>query len=207
MKKSTIKISSNVLKGITEFRGSDKDFSQYDLEGIGFSMDESKGKASSVVRYHVSDAHIGITGTCGEIEGDWLPKDGVVLPGGIYPLELGSEDEATTIILQIDHEGFVTTLANGIEKRLKFDKEARPVPMLKAIPVHFGGTNEVGIEPMADFLISCHLSKRAMKGISYILADYSPAIRVTLFGEMKQVVFTAADPSFDFVAALMPMNE
>ena len=170
-------------------------------------MDEGRGEDHPVARYHASDGYIGITGTCGEIEGDRLPKDGVVLPGGIYPLELDSEDEATTIILQIDHEGFVTTLANGIEKRLKFDKEERPAPMLKAIPVHFGGTNEEDIEPMADFLISCHLSKRAMRGISYILAGYSPAIRVTLFGEMKQVVFTAADPSFDFVAAQMPMSE
>ena len=77
MKKSTIKISAKTLKGIMEFRG-EPGISKYSMECIGFSMDKSRG--SALVRFHVSDGHIGITGTCGEVVGHRLPKGGVTLP-------------------------------------------------------------------------------------------------------------------------------
>ena len=100
-KKSTIKIEANVLKGIMEFREKSKTHnpSKYATDKIGFGMDSSKSK---LVRYHVSDGAIGITGTVGEVQGDRLPSGGVALPPDIYLKGIRLGDELT---LKIGHGG------------------------------------------------------------------------------------------------------
>ena len=117
MKKSTIKIRANILKGIMEFRG-DPGISRYSLECIGFSMDKSRG--SALVRYHASDGHIGISGTCGEVEGHRLPKGGFALPPEIYTKGTSLKDDLTLVI---DHSGSVTTIRKRV--RGKGDSSAQ----------------------------------------------------------------------------------
>lgn len=209
MKTSTIKISSNVLKGIMEFRSCESPPFPYGLSGIGFSMDNWLEKDHPIARYHVSDGHIGITGTCGPVEGARLPKSGVALPATIYPQGVKLDDETDNITLKIDHEGFVTTLeGTHYETRVRFEKGAKHVPMLRAIPAHFGGTDETDVEQVADVLMDWRLATRVLKGLALIVGENSnPAIRITFFGKAKQVVFTSQDSEFDFVAAQMPMRE
>ena len=203
MKTSHIRIRRNVLEGIMEFRADYHMTEKYNLEGIGFSMDESKGKSSSVVRYHVSDGHIGITGTCGEIEGDWLPETGVSLPASIYPK--GCEGELTILI---EHDGMVTTRNRGLETRQRFKPKDLHAPILSAIPVFLGGKLERQEVKMSSNLINCKLSRRVLKGLSTILgSSYLSPIRVTMLGSMEPIVFTAPESDLDLVAVQMPMME
>ena len=204
MKKSTIRIRANILKGIMEFRG-EPGISKYSMECIGFSMDKSRG--SALVRYFASDGHIGITGTCGEVVGHRLPKGGVTLPPEIYTSGTKISEDLTLVI---DHGGSVTTIRpfpGGAETRVKFSPKWGHAPVLNAIPAQFGGVGPGKPGELPGLLLNCDLFGRVMKGLSTILGGRSEAIRLTFFGEAESVfVFTSTDPEFDFVAAQMPMS-
>ena len=197
MKTSTIRISASVLKGIMQFRGTEK--SLYALDCIGFGMDKSRG--SKAVRYYAADGHIGITGLCGEIDGHRLPKQGVSLPPEIYSEETTLGDE---LALQIDHSGSVT-IGNGMsESKVSFNPEDKHAPVLVAIPKKFGGTWEGSSEAIPQILLECGLLERVTKGLSYMLLGDPQAIRLTFFGEKAPIVITSWT---DFVAVLMPRSE
>ena len=131
MKTSIIRISANVLKGIMEFRGTEK--SLYALDCIGFSMDKSRGAA---VRYHAADGHIGITGICGEIDGHRLPKQGVSLPPEIYSEETTLGDE---LALQIDHSGSVNDKQWNVRIKGEFQPRRQACPRIGGDPKEIRG--------------------------------------------------------------------
>ena len=187
-KKSTIKIKANVLKGIMEFREKSKNQpSKWALGNIGFSMDGSKSK---LVRYHVSDGAIGITGTVGEVKGDRLPKAGVALRPSIYIKGLRIVDELT---LKIDHEGLVD-VSDGDprnEIRLGFNPGDLHAPVMGAVPKCFGGKYKASQKKVGSLLLSCELYERVMRGLKIILKpEYTSAIRVTFFDKHEPIVFT-----------------
>ena len=204
MKTSYIRIHANVLKGIMKFGSRESvEHSKYDFAGVGFRVD--KRRDQPLARYQASNGGIGITGTCGLVKGDPLPKKGVLLPFHIYPKGIESEDELTLVI---DHRGFVNTLnkSGNNELRTVFDTKAKPAPMLKAIPIGAGGTLKVGPEKIPDILLSCELSKKVMTGLSHILgSSHTFAIHYQFFGKKGPVIFTCPDSGFDFVAAQMPI--
>ena len=207
-KKSTIKIKANVLKGIMEFREKSKNQpSKWALGNIGFSMDGSKSK---LVRYHVSDGAIGITGTVGEVQGDRLPSGGVALPPDIYLKGIRLGDEIT---LKIDHGGFVG-VSNGDPRksaRFEFDPGDLHAPVMNAVPKGFGGNSKASQKEAGELILSCELYERIMRGLKIILKPgQNPAIRVAFFGREAPIVFTPAAYNYNdncnFVALQMLMT-
>ena len=207
MKKSIITIKSNLLKGIIGFSLKDPDtWPRYALHRIGFSMDESSGKRSSLVRYHVSDGHIAITGTCGKITGPWLPKTGVALPASIY--QKAKKGELT---ISIEGNTWVTRTPEGFSWNGEFEPEALHAPVLGTIPISFGGTLKHEPAKIQEVLVNGKLSRRVLKHISTILGfgsgAWPPPIRLTFLGHMQPIIFTSPSSEFDFVAAQMPMSD